>query len=282
MDKITIVSIFDKNEDFIKLQYNSILKHVKGDYEYIVFNNASTEEQSDKIENICNELYIKCIRIHVSYNQTPSYIAGNSLNESFKHLSDKIVFKLDSDMFFISDINLFEICNNHDLFYIMTHNTFMWSAVFSINMKKIKDFNLYFNPNVIPNTDTFGQSSLLTDNPNYTKRTMFLFCILDETNGVINGLINNDCKITLTRNEILYVENDRYVDLHPIICDKLFDIYKTVVDYNFPKPYHIDIITVNDVDTIIHYKSSNHWEKYDDLDYVKNKKISLINILKNT
>ncbi len=33
MDKITIISIFNKHEDFIELQYNSILKHVKGDYE---------------------------------------------------------------------------------------------------------------------------------------------------------------------------------------------------------------------------------------------------------
>ena len=33
-----IVTIFSMHEDFIELQYNSIVKHVKGDYEYIVFN----------------------------------------------------------------------------------------------------------------------------------------------------------------------------------------------------------------------------------------------------
>ena len=126
MNKITIISIFDKNEDFIKLQYESILKHVKGDYEYIVFNNASTEEQSHNVQKTCDELNIECIRINVSYTQSPSYIAGEALNQSFKYLSDKIVFKIDSDMFFISDINLFDICNNNDLFYIETSHVYMW------------------------------------------------------------------------------------------------------------------------------------------------------------
>jgi hypothetical protein len=42
-----IVAIFDKHEDFIKLQYDSIIKYVKSDYEYIVFNNASTEHQAN-------------------------------------------------------------------------------------------------------------------------------------------------------------------------------------------------------------------------------------------
>ena len=137
MEKISIVTIFNKHEEFIKLQYNSILKHIKGEYEYIVFDNASTEEQSNKIKIICDELNIKCIRINVNYNTTPSYIAGNALNESFAHLSDKIVFKIDSDMFFISEINLSELCSNYDLFYIETNYVYMWSGVFSINMNKI-------------------------------------------------------------------------------------------------------------------------------------------------
>ena len=281
MDKITIVSIFDKNEDFIELQYKSILKHVKGDYEYIVFNNASTEEQSHNVQKTCEELNIECIRINVAYGQSPSYIAGEALNQSFKYLSDKIVFKIDSDMFFISDINLFEICNNHDLFYIETNHDYMWSAVFSLNMQKIKKYDLNFNPGVIPGTDTFGQSYLLTTNPEYSRKKMFLYCILDESDGVINGLINNDCTITLTKNEIIHLEyDDRHQNLYHKLNRKFFEVYKIMVDYNFPKPYHIDIITLDDVDVIVHFKSSNHNNiLYDNLEYTKNKKISLINFL---
>jgi glycosyltransferase involved in cell wall biosynthesis len=279
MEKISIVTIFNKHEEFIKLQYNSILKHIKGEYEYIVFDNASTEEQSNKIKIICDELNIKCIRINVNYNTTPSYIAGNALNESFAHLSDKIVFKIDSDMFFISEINLSELCSNYDLFYIETNYDYMWSGVFSINMNKIKGINLDFNPQVIPNTDTFGQSYLLTTNSEYTKQKMFLYCILDESNGVINGLINNDCKITLSINKIIDIENNRYENLYDNLNNKFFDVYKTMIDYKFPKPYHIDIITLNDVDIIVHFKSSNHDDIYRNLEYTNYKKIAITKFL---
>jgi hypothetical protein len=279
MDKITIISVFNKHEDFIKLQYNSIIKHVKGEYEYIIFNNASTNEQSDKITKICEELNIQCIRINVNYSTTPSFIAGEALNQSFTHLSDKIVFKIDSDMFFISEMNLFEICNKYDLFYIQTNYDYMWSAVFSINMKKLKNFSLNFNPGVIPNTDTFGQSYLLTTNPDYNRKKMFLYCILEESYGVINGTINNDCTVLLNMNEIIETGNNRYEYLYHNLNQKLFDIHKTMINYNFPKPYHIDIITLDNVDVIIHFKSSNHDDIYRDLEYTKNKKISLINFL---
>ena len=147
-------------------------------------------------------------------------------------------------------------------------------------MKKIKNFNLNFNPGIIPSTDTFGQSSLLTNNPEYSRKKMFLYCILDESDGVINGLINNDCTITLTKNEIIHLEYDnRHQNLYHKLNTKFFEVYKIMVDYNFPKPYHIDIITLDDVDVIVHFKSSNHDDLYRDLEYTKNKKISLINFL---
>ena len=279
MDKITIMSVFNKHEDFIEVQYNSIIKNVKGDYEYIIFNNASTEEQSNKIIKICEDLNIQCIRINVNYNQSPSNIAGNALNESFKHLSDKIVFKIDSDMFFISDVNLIDVCNAYDLFYIETGDRFMWSGVFSINTKKLKGFNLNFLPGVIQNTDTFGQSCLLTDDPSYSRKKMFLYCILDETDGVINGTINNDCSILITKNEIVDIEHDRFESLYIGLNEKFFSLYQKIVDYGFPKPYHIDIITLDGLDFIIHFKSSNHDNIYNNLDYTKNKKSSLISFL---
>ena len=280
MDKITIVSIFNRHEDFIELQYNSILKHVKGEYEYIIFNNASDEAQSNRIKDICNKLDIECIRIYVNYNAKPSNIAGEALNESFKYLTDKIVFKIDSDMFFISDINLHKICNENDLFYIETHHKYMWSAVFSLNMKKIKDINLNFNPRVIPNTDTFGQSCLLTARPEYSRKKMLLYCIMDENHGVIDGSINGDCRVTLTNSEIIFKENNRYDDLCNItLNDKFFKTYEKIIDYKFPKPYFIDVITLDDTDIIIHFKSSNHDNIYSSLDYTNSKKISLLNFL---
>jgi hypothetical protein len=276
---IYIASIFDKNEDFIKLQYESILKHVKGDYEYIVFNNASTLEQSDKIKNICNELNINSIKISVNYSMDPSNIAGAALNEAFNFLSDRYVFKLDSDMFFISNINLFDLCEKNDLFYIENSNKFMWSGVFGINMKKIKDFNLDFRPGVIPSTDTFGQSCLLTSNANYTRKKMQLYCIMTKHDETINGLVNNDCCITINGGILTFNENNLYEHLHDYLPSKYFDISKLMLKYEFPHPYKIDIITIDDIDTILHFKSSNHDDVYHDLQYTKNKKNALIRFL---
>jgi phosphoribosylformylglycinamidine (FGAM) synthase PurS component len=276
---ISIISIFNKHEDFISLQYMSIKKHVKGEYEYIVFNNGSTEEQAAKIKKSCENLGINSIRITVNYDMSTSDIAGEALNKAFSYLLGKKVFKIDSDMFFISGVELSNLCNDHDLIYIETQDKFMWSAVFGINLKKIEGFQLDFRPNVIPNTDTFGQSCLLTEDKTYTRKKIFLYCILTEGNGIINGLINNDCRITLTDYQLTFNENNLYENLYEGIPSKYLEISKKMIEYKFPDPYHIDIITLDGVDIIIHFKSSNHDDIYRDLDYTKKKKNSLVNFL---
>jgi glycosyltransferase involved in cell wall biosynthesis len=276
---VSIISIFNKHEDFIFLQYESIKKHIIGDYEYIVFDNGSDEEQSNRIRKTCEDLDINCIRIIVNYNMPPSNIAGEALNQAFMYLSGRKVFKIDSDMFFISDLNISDLCDSHDLIYIETQNKFMWSAVFGIDMLKIEGFQLNFNPNVIPNTDTFGQSCLLTSNSDYSRKKMLLYCILTKEDEIINGLINNDCRITLINYNLTFTENNLYEKLYGKIPSKYSEIYKTMRDYKFPEPYHIDIIALDDVDIIIHFKSSNHDDIYLDLEYTKNKKKSLSNFL---
>jgi len=172
---IKLISIFDKNEDFIILQHQSILKHIKGDYEYIIFNNGSNEEQSNKIKKICEELNIKHIKIDVNYSLGgPSDIAGSALNESFKHLKNELVFKIDSDMFFISDIKLIDFFEEYELSYVpiicpIKNESSMWSGIFGINMKKIEQ-DLDFRPNVIPSSDKFGVSLILTKDERYRKK----------------------------------------------------------------------------------------------------------------
>ena len=40
MKKITIYTAADKRPDFIHLQYETLKKYIKDDFEYIIFNNA--------------------------------------------------------------------------------------------------------------------------------------------------------------------------------------------------------------------------------------------------
>jgi len=283
---IKIISIFDKHQDFIELQYESIKKHVKSEYEYIVFNNASTKDQEILNEKTCEKLNIKCIRINVKYNNDPSNIAGNALNEAFKYLKNDLVFKIDSDMFFMSDINLYDFFENYDLSYVPNYRSdykpnLMWSGVFGINMKKI-EIDLDFRPKVvIPNSDTFGQSILLTSNNKYSKKLFELHNLFDLVDGILMTNLNTDCRMEFQNNSLLSIEKKDY----PIQKDKDYslkynNILKIMELYEFPKPYNIDIIEVGKKDFIFHFKSSNWCPWYTD-DYVNLKKKSLINLLNN-
>ena len=68
---VTIITYAHKRPDFIYLQYESIKKHLKSEYEYIVFNNSiDSVDNYNEIHNICKELNIKCI----DYNNFTNYI----------------------------------------------------------------------------------------------------------------------------------------------------------------------------------------------------------------
>lgn len=269
--KVKIISIFDKHEDFIKLQYDSIIKHVKGNYTYIVFNNASNEDQAIKNQNACNELGITCVRISVNYSQGPSNIAGDALNAAFGLVPNELVFKIDSDMFFISDINLNEIFLGHDLLYIPNYHPnseSMWSGVFGVNLKKV-DFVIDFRPGVVPFTDTFGTSCYLTSNPKFVKQLFTLYNLHNYNDGVMETMTNNDCRFNIKDGEIIFYERpelNHSQELLNKLPTKLNDIMLELDKYDFPKPYHIDIIEMNGIDFIFHFKSSNwcpwYYEEY--------------------
>ena len=208
--KVIIVSIFDKHEDFIELQFNSIVKHVKGNYEYVVYNNAKTDEQSIANEAMCYKLGIKCIRL-TSGTGDPSTIAAKALADAFQNHKRELVFKIDSDMFFISDVNLFAIVNDFNLFYIpVCKNTVMWSGVFGINRKVVRDV-LDFTPSP---GDTFCRSNLLVANPDYTRKTFeFLNLQKVDEDGTVTTNYNGDSIVIFgDDNEITFTEEAHYVE----------------------------------------------------------------------
>lgn len=261
---VTIISIFDKHDDFIKLQNESIVKFIKCDYEYIIFNNATNDLQRTANRNMCEELGIKCIDIHVNYGQDPSNIAGNALNESFKHLNNKIVFKIDSDMFFISNTNLLEFFDNGDLVYIpqitQDNREWMWSGIFGINLKNINTF-IDFNPKVVINYDTFCSSVTLVENPKYSKNKFELFNIKTVKNKIYETAYNNDCEIKINESEILSISRSNYINIINSIkynyIDKFIELRNLCEKYKFPIDYNIDIISMNNLNFAIHFKSSN-------------------------
>ena len=282
---IKLITVFDKHEDFIKIQYDTIIKHVKGEYEYIVFNNASTEEQANLNKSACDELGVTCVRINVNYSSDASNIAGDALNVSFGMLPNEKVFKIDSDMFFISDININDLFIESDLIYIPTYQPnreIMWSGVFGINLSKI-DIKLNFKPGVIPQTDTFGQSCLLTTNQNLNKKLFELYNLQNIDNDVYTTALNNDCVIKLNNNQIIFNERPEFYNNQEQL-NNLPNIYNDMVillkQYDFPEPYNVDMIQINGINSVFHFKSAN-WCPWYTEKYVNEKKEALKRYLNN-
>ena len=296
-DFIKIITIFDKNEDFIEPQYNSITKHIKCEYEYILFNNGSTLEQIEKIDNICKKLNIKTIKLNSGITlfnlNDPSIKAGSALNETFSQLSGK-VFKIDSDMFFINDINLLEL--KEDILYIRTPPMpgSIWSGVFGINLDKVTD-KLEFLPRI---GDTFSESVHLIENENYTKKQFYFLHYEYNENDKFFIALNGCCPISLDENIIslvrpTYESNEHLSNFinnslgdHKTLYEKSVKINSYLKEYNFPcegvtnhnRNYDVDFMVIDNVEYLIHFKSSN-WTPEDK--YMDDKKISLFNFLKN-
>lgn len=281
-----IITIYDKNEEFIEYQYNSIVKHVKSDYEYILFNNGSDIDQIEKIDQICQRLNIKTIKLKsgvaTKMASTPSIKAGTALNEAFSQLTGKVL-KIDSDMFFINDIDL---SLEEDLLFIPNgdNNTQIWSGIFGINLDTVTD-KLDFLPT---HGDTFSDSYKLVENQNYTKK---MFCFIHyshEHNGNYSLGLNGDCVVNLTSNTISYSKDNivREFINQDWLYEKVLKYKDILYENNFPcqritnhnRKYDVDFIVIDNIDYLVHFKSSN-WTPNDQ--YMADKKIALFKFLNN-
>ena len=160
---VTIVTYSHKRPDFIYLQYDSIKKHVKSKYEYIVFNNSIDNiETYNQIHDICSELGVKCVDIQLTedlkfingesnFNNNkytnPNLACSYPLIWSFKNYFNAdydIISVIDSDMFFINDIDIENEINNKDMIYIPQYRDYgrvhyPWNAFICLNIKRNKN-----------------------------------------------------------------------------------------------------------------------------------------------
>jgi hypothetical protein len=163
---ISFFTIVHKRPDFIKLQYDSIVKNVIGEFEYIVFNNAvddsaNAKMYSEQIHQACNELNIKCIDVQKDQELVENYFNFyEALKDPFTYktiqhahaysimwilrkyfTTEEKVCLLDSDIFFIDKINLEEELGDKDVICIPQYRNhcdtyYMWTAFAVFNLKK--------------------------------------------------------------------------------------------------------------------------------------------------
>jgi hypothetical protein len=146
MAKIKIYTYSHNRPDFIQLQYESIKRHVKDDYEFIVFNNERpggdggyVESKISEINKICEDIGVECIRVQldpelkylngIKMFEGDSYLNGNnacaySFTWGWKNYiakNDCLSVVIDSDMFFIRDINLNEEMEGHNFAFVPSY-----------------------------------------------------------------------------------------------------------------------------------------------------------------
>ncbi len=167
--KITLYTSADKRPDFIPLQYRSLKRFLKDDYEFVVLNNAlDSKSRREEISRICQELGIRCIEVKKDprfsvigkqkvFTWLGSYRNANvgtayPIKWAWKKMiddnKDGLFAIIDSDMFLCREVSLIEETGNKDASFIIQYRgledgrksasvTYIWNAFCIFNPSKI-------------------------------------------------------------------------------------------------------------------------------------------------
>lgn len=321
--KITTITISDKRPDFIELQYESIRKYIQDqDVEYIVLNNAVNNEGLRKnIDDACESIHVKCVHVVLEseyrVQKQGGCYSGNSytnvqaacsypLNWFWKDICKLkgIVVIIDSDMFFIKDINIEKMMNGKDIAFCPQYRAefkvfYMWNGIVFLNIDTIpnpKTIDWSFGAIMGDSTDVGGHTYFYLKNNNKEIDILFLefWGLLDfeirsdsiyfytSLNGNIlwDIIVNQDWKIisfekkdiSVSDNKMLPYETERE-DYPQYAADQVKGIYKFLIDnkINLPKPVFSDLIKIQDTDIresfIFHYKSGSNYQTFYTAEY---------------
>ena len=168
-----IVTPVVNNPEFIYLQYYTLKKYFKGDYEFIVFNdaknfrdftNGGNVNMRGKIEDKCKELGIQCINIPNDHHKSMIASSGrcadsmNFILNYQKQNPDKYLM-LDSDMFLIDYFHPNEL-DKYDSALVLQQRDdvyYFWHGLCYLDFTKIKNIELMnWNTSESPRLDTGG------------------------------------------------------------------------------------------------------------------------------
>lgn len=172
-----VITSVVNNPIFIQIQYYTLKKYMKCDYEFIVFNDAKSfpdysngEDVTLKnyIEVTCKNLGIPCINIpndHHIEDLDASARTADSMNFILnfqKQFPDKYLL-LDSDMFLIDSFDLTDYDNYDCAIVLQSRNNstinYLWNGLYYFNFHKIKNIDL-LDWNKSPGCDTGGMTQI--------------------------------------------------------------------------------------------------------------------------
>ncbi len=173
--KTIIASTHCTRTDLIEIQFKTFKKFIKGDYEFIVFNDAKDHADiinfnnaniRNEIKDICYKLEIKCIDVPQNLHNQRNILFSDTIEPSSNHPScrtsiatqylynwvnnynfDYLII-IDADMFLIDyfDINEYK---DIDIAFVPHSDSnseisinYMWNGFIIVNNKKIKNFDI--------------------------------------------------------------------------------------------------------------------------------------------
>lgn len=157
-----ILTVVVNNPLFIEIQYMTLKKYMKNEYEFIVFNDAKefpdfTNDGNinikKEIENKCKELNIKCINLYNDNHKEitcPAIRCAMSMNEMHKYqlLNPDKYLIIDSDMFLIDyfDIDRYKNYKSAILLQERDYNNkkikYLWNGIVYLDTTIDNNLNL--------------------------------------------------------------------------------------------------------------------------------------------
>jgi hypothetical protein len=155
---VKIITTVVNNVDFIEIQYHTFKKYFKGEYEYIVFNDAKNFADftnygditiKSKIKDKCAELGVKCLNIqnmhHKNMNMSErhadtftKYVIPFQIQNPDKYLL------IDSDMFLVDYFDIEKYFKYDCAIVLQNRNNlnYFWPGLCYMDFTKIKNTNL--------------------------------------------------------------------------------------------------------------------------------------------
>lgn len=168
-----VITSVINNPIFIEIQYYTLKKYFKGEYEFIVFNDAKDFPDftngnditiKHQIQDICSTLNIKCINLSNNHHKNldmSSRHADTFNNHIVKYQlenPDKYLL-LDSDMFLVDYFDISKYSDYDSAIVLQSRNNdgYLWPGLCYLDMTKMKHFEL-INWSICPGFDSGGMT----------------------------------------------------------------------------------------------------------------------------
>lgn len=148
-DRVLIITHVHSRPDFIEIQHKTFKAFLKDDYEYVVFNDAPNQQMSSAMEQTCNKLNIRCIRVPQEMHK--DNLPGHRHTDGIRHSLETIGFDhhgvilmIDSDMFLVKPLNVSEYIQSYDLLGLHQERTennvkvsYLWPGLLFMKMNTL-------------------------------------------------------------------------------------------------------------------------------------------------